>query len=52
MKVRELIKAVAGQLVKLITEATRFHIEGLRKAGAQQVPPPHSEGKLVDVTAA
>lgn len=38
-------------VVKLITEAIEFHIEGLRKAGAQ-VPPPHSEGKLVDVTAA
>jgi len=40
-----------ASVMKLITEATWFHIEGLRKTGAQ-VPPPHSEGKLVDVTAA
>lgn len=40
-----------GQVVKLIKEAIEFHIEGLRAAG-MSVPRPHSEAKVVDVTAA
>ena len=39
------------EVVKLITEAIEFHIEGLKEAG-QKVPSPHSEVRLVDVTAA
>ena len=38
-------------VLKLIKEAIGFHIDGLKAAGVQ-VPPPHSEGKVVDVTAA
>jgi len=40
-----------GEVVKLIKEAIEFHIEGMREAGAK-VPLPHSEGKIVDVSAA
>lgn len=40
-----------SEVVKLIKDAIEFHIEGLKEMG-QKVPPPHSEGKLIDVTAA
>ncbi len=40
-----------AEVVRLIKEAIEFHIEGLRVAG-MKVPLPHSEGKLVNVTAA
>ena len=40
-----------AQVVKLIKEAIQFHIEGLKAAG-RRVPPPHTEGKVVEVTAA
>ena len=40
-----------GEVVKLIKEAIEFHIEGLKEAGVK-VPPPHSEGKVVNITAA
>jgi predicted RNase H-like HicB family nuclease len=40
-----------GAVVKLIKEAIDLHIKGLKEAGTK-VPPPHSEGKVVDVTAA
>ena len=38
-------------LMKLITEAIEFHIEGLRQAG-EKVPRPRSEAKIVEVQAA
>lgn len=40
-----------GGVVKLIKEAIEFHIEGLREAGLK-VPPPHSEGKVFNISAA
>ena len=40
-----------GEVLKLIKGAIEFHIEGLKEAG-MKVPPPHSEGKVVQVTAA
>ncbi len=39
------------EVMKLIKEAIEFHIEGLKEAG-MKVPPPHSEGTVVHVTAA
>ena len=39
------------EVVVLIKEAIEFHIEGLKEAGSK-VPRPHSEGKVIDVTAA
>jgi predicted RNase H-like HicB family nuclease len=38
-------------VVKLIKEAVELHIEGLKEAGLR-VPPPHSQAKVIDVTAA
>lgn len=38
-------------VVKLIKAAIELHIEGLKEAGVK-VPPSHSEGKVVNVTAA
>ena len=40
-----------AQVVKLIKEAIEFHIEGLKESGSK-VPPPHSEGQVITVTAA
>jgi len=39
------------EVVVLIQEAIEFHIEGLMKAG-DPVPPPMSQGELVDIRAA
>jgi len=39
------------EVVKLIKGAIEFHIEGLKLAG-KRVPAPHSEAKVVNVTAA
>ena len=39
------------EVVKLIKEAIELHIEGLKAAG-MDVPPPHSEARIVEVTAA
>jgi predicted RNase H-like HicB family nuclease len=39
------------EVVRLIKEAIEFHIEGLNQA-EKEVPLPHSEAKVVDVTAA
>jgi predicted RNase H-like HicB family nuclease len=39
------------EVVKLIKGAIELHIEGLKEAGAR-VPPPHSEAKIVTITAA
>ncbi len=38
------------EVVALIREAIEFHIEGMKEAG-EPVPPPTSQGKLVDVRA-
>ena len=38
-------------VLKLIKEAIEFHIDGLRASGAK-VPRPHSEARVVEVTAA
>lgn len=40
-----------AEVVSLIREAIEFHIEGLRQAG-DPVPPPTSQGEIVDVQAA
>lgn len=40
-----------AEVVKLIKDAIEFHIGGLRQAG-MKVPPPHSEAKVIKVTAA
>lgn len=40
-----------AEVVSLIREAIEFHIEGLRQAG-DPVPPPTSQGEIVDVRAA
>jgi predicted RNase H-like HicB family nuclease len=39
------------EVVKLIKEAIELHIEGL-KADGLEVPAPHSEARIVEVTAA
>lgn len=39
------------EALKLIQESIEFHIEGLREAG-ESVPPPASQGELVEVNAA
>ncbi len=39
------------EVVRLITEAIEFHIEGLREAG-EPVPPPSSASEFVEVGAA
>ena len=39
------------EVVKLIKEAIELHIEGL-KADGLEVPAPHSEASIVEVTAA
>lgn len=39
------------EALKLIRESIEFHIEGLRDAG-ESVPPPTSQGELVEVNAA
>jgi predicted RNase H-like HicB family nuclease len=38
-------------LLKLIKSSIEFHIEGLKAAG-RKVPRPHTEGRVIDVTAA
>jgi predicted RNase H-like HicB family nuclease len=38
-------------VLKLIKSAVEFHIEGLKVAG-EKVPRPHSEGRVIDITAA
>jgi predicted RNase H-like HicB family nuclease len=46
--------AAAGnhdEVVSLIREAIEFHIEGMKEAG-EPVPPPRSQGKVVEVKAA
>ena len=40
-----------AEVERLIKEAIELHIDALKEAG-MEVPPPHSEGKIVDVTAA
>ncbi len=40
-----------AEVLKLAKEAVEFHIEGLRQDG-KEVPPPHSEASVIDVTAA
>jgi predicted RNase H-like HicB family nuclease len=40
-----------AEVERLIKEAIELHIEALKETG-MRVPPPHSEGKIVDVTAA
>jgi len=40
-----------SEVVSLIREAIGFHIEGLREAG-EAVPPPTSQGEVVEVHAA
>jgi predicted RNase H-like HicB family nuclease len=40
-----------AQVLKLIKEAIELHIEALKEAG-QRVPPPHSEARVIRVTAA
>ena len=40
-----------GELVSLIQAAIEFHIDGLKEAG-DPVPPPTSQGELIDVQAA
>lgn len=39
------------EVVSLIKEAIELHIEGLKAAG-EDVPAPHSEARIVEVTAA
>ena len=39
------------EVVELIQEAIEFHIEGLMESG-DPVPPPMSQGELVDIRAA
>lgn len=39
------------EVLSLIREAIAFHIEGLKEAG-EAVPPPTSQGEVVDVHAA
>jgi len=43
--------ATRATVITLIQEAIEFHIEGLKKSG-ESVPPPKSQGELVDVHAA
>jgi predicted RNase H-like HicB family nuclease len=40
-----------AEVLKLIREAIEFHIQGLLQAG-EPVPPPSSDGELVEVRAA
>ena len=39
------------EVLALIHEAIEFHIEGLRESG-DPIPPPNSQGELVNVSAA
>jgi predicted RNase H-like HicB family nuclease len=40
-----------SRVLKLIKGAIEFHIEGLRESG-REVPRPHSEATVIEVTAA
>lgn len=45
------VGATRDEALRLVREAIAFHVEGLRAAG-EPVPPPSSEGEVVEVDAA
>jgi len=40
-----------GEVMQLIREAIKFHLEGLREEGAE-IPVPHSSAELIEVAVA
>ncbi len=39
------------QVINLIREAIEFHIEGMKQQG-ETIPEPHSEGTIIEISAA